>query len=214
MKLQWIIVSLVMLLSQSVSAGYSTCADSLQDWQPPTWHGTLQERTEAGSVYFLGEGYLGGKVYLVEREGQKHLIKKYRSKESLDNDIAAWDLLRRLLGDDPEYLIPGHARLDDLTLKMEYIPTADLHRLDEIEPNPHRISHWNEVFRSFVKKLQTKADKQHMVTYLRPDYFPGLPLLEVKHYKGPGQVTIISLKADNVAPVPGTNRQLLIFDPH
>ena len=69
--------------------------------------------------------------------------------------------------------------MDELTLKMEYIPTTDLHRLSEIERDSERIREWNEVFQSFIKKVQAKADEQHLVTYFRTNYFPGSLLLEV-----------------------------------
>ncbi|MEY4617012.1 MAG: hypothetical protein RJB66_1972 [Pseudomonadota bacterium] len=156
---------------------------------------------------------MGGPVYLMKRGEEQYLIKHYKRKQSLDNDIAAWDLLRELLKDDPRYLIPKFERLDDLTLEMSYIPTTDLKRLNETEKDSPRVKHWNETYHDLITTIREKNRDYSFYTSFRPHYMASLHMLEVKKYFGPAQSITLLLKADNVAPVPGNKNQILIFDP-
>lgn len=191
-----------------------SCVESLQDWTPPVWLGEGESENDHEAPRFLGEGIMGGRVYLVERGNDKVLVKKFKRKESLDNDIQAWSLLQGLLGDDPRYLIPQFRRIDDFTLEMEYIPTMDLKKLIEKENETPRVQHWKRLYHEVVQALNAEVIKANLYHSLRPNYLVGLPMYEAKKYHAPGNSTNLLLKPDNVAPVPGNRHQLLIFDPY
>lgn len=176
----------------------------------------------------LGEGIMGGRVFrVIPSDGRpSYVIKEYKSKAYLENDVECFRILREVLDADTTFSIVGTIPLEPPYLRLSDVKgTTAAHFLNEIRSRASRplrlvyearLNRAKELFQRYVQKQQDLGlIESSSIGISTKNDLPALRViirLKEGHQIGGKNVVNFFLKADNI--VIDAQGQMWIIDPY